>query len=110
MAVYDPPEPLWKRNVAGILDFLVVFLVLGYFLSKLPGNTQPHPPFTPAPGTQMVEVFGIGGWPTLVLIALIVAYFVIMGRTGGTIFQRVFGMKRAPASRRVSEQSENKAS
>ena len=23
MAVYDPPQPLWKRNLAGILDFLL---------------------------------------------------------------------------------------
>lgn len=29
------------------------------------------------------------------LFALIVAYFVALGRTGGTILQRIFGMKRA---------------
>ena len=28
-------------------------------------------------------------------IALIIAYFVVLGRTGGTVFQRLFGMKRA---------------
>jgi hypothetical protein len=24
MAIYDPPQPLWKRNLAGTLDFLLV--------------------------------------------------------------------------------------
>ena len=95
MATYDPPQPLWKRNLAGILDFLLVFLGAGYLLSKIPTNQPSAPPFVPARGTQMVELFGIGGWSTLLLIVLIIAYFVIMGRTGGTIFQRLFGMKCA---------------
>jgi hypothetical protein len=47
MATYDPPQPMWRRNVAGILDFLVI------------------------------------------------AYFVVLGRIGDTVFQRLFGMKRA---------------
>jgi hypothetical protein len=94
MANYDPAQPLWKRNTAGILDFVLVFLVFGFLLSRLPGNQSPSPPFAPAPGARVVEVFGIGGWQTLVLIGLLVAYFVVMGRTGGTIFQRLFGMKR----------------
>jgi hypothetical protein len=94
MAVYDPPQPLWKRNLAGILDFALVAIVGAYFLSKLPGGqSTAAPPF--APGTQVVEVFGIGGWATLALIVVIIAYFVVLGRTGGTIFQRLFGMKRA---------------
>ena len=93
MAVYDPPQPLWKRNVAAILDFFLVFFVLGYLLSKLPGNTGGPSQIAKAPGTA--ELFGIGGWPALLLIALIVAYFIVLGRTGGTIFQRAFGMKRA---------------
>jgi hypothetical protein len=94
MATYDSPQPMWKRNVAGILDFLLAVIVLGYPLSKLPGNQSPHPPSFGA-GTTTVEVFGIGGWPTLLLIVLVIAYFVVLGRTGGTIFQRMFGMKRA---------------
>jgi hypothetical protein len=31
----------------------------------------------------------------LLLLALIIAYFVLLGRAGGTVFQRLFGMKRA---------------
>ena len=95
MAIYDPPQPLWKRNLAGLLDFLLALLILGLLLSKLPGNQPPPPPFGNSPNTVTTQVFGIGGWPALLLIVLIVAYFVILGRTGGTVFQRLFGMKRA---------------
>jgi hypothetical protein len=93
MATYDPPQPLWKRNLAGISDFLLVFLGAGYLLSKLPNNQPIAPPFAPAPGTTLVPLFSIGGWPALLLVVVIIAYFVIMSRTGGTIFQRLFGMK-----------------
>ena len=91
MAQYDPPQPLWKRNTAAILDCLLVLIVGGHLLAK-PRSTPP-PPF--APGVTMVEVFHVEPWAIIVLIFVIIAYFVILGRTGGTIFQRLFGMKRA---------------
>jgi len=94
MAKYDPPQPLWKRNAAATLDFLLVLIVGGYLLTKLPGN-QPPPPPSFGPGTTTTQLFGIGGWPAIALIVVIVAYFMILGRTGGTILQRLFGMKRA---------------
>jgi hypothetical protein len=94
MAIYDPPQPMWKRNVAGILDFLLAVIVLGYPLSKLPGNQSTNPPSF-GPGTTTVELVGLSGRPALLLLALLIAYFVVLGRTGGTVFQRVFGMKRA---------------
>jgi hypothetical protein len=31
----------------------------------------------------------------LLLLVLVIAYFIVLGRTGGTVFQRLFGMKRA---------------
>ena len=93
MAVYDPPQPLWKRNVAGILDFVLALLVFGFVLSKLFGN-EPKPAVTNANGST-VELFNLGTVPTIILIVLIIAYFVVLGRTGGTVFQRLFGMKRA---------------
>ena len=43
MATYDPPQPLWKRNVAGVLDFLLALVVFGFLFNKLMGH-QPHPP------------------------------------------------------------------
>jgi hypothetical protein len=38
--------------------------------------------------------YELGGWPVLLAFALVIAYFVILGQTGGTVFQRLFGMKR----------------
>jgi TRAP-type C4-dicarboxylate transport system permease small subunit len=93
MANYDPPQPLWKRNVAAILDFLLVLIIGGYLLAKLPGN-QPSPTPSFGPGTTTTQLVGIGGWPAIALIVVIIAYFLILGRTGGTVFQRLFGMKR----------------
>ena len=95
MATYDPPQPMWKRNVAGILDFLLAAVVFGYLASKLPGNEPTAPLVIGAPGTKTVQLFGVGGWPTLVMIVLVIVYFVVLGRTGGTVFQRLFGMTRA---------------
>ena len=94
MAAYDPPQPLWKRNVAAIIDFLFVFIAAGYLLAKLPGNQSSTPPSF-GPGTTTTQILGIGGWPLIALIIVIIAYFLILGRTGGTVFQRLFGMKRA---------------
>jgi hypothetical protein len=37
----------------------------------------------------------LSGWAALPLIVLVIAYFVVLGRTGGTVFQRLFSMKRA---------------
>jgi hypothetical protein len=97
LAVYDPPQPLWKRNVAGILDFLLAFIVFGFLISKIFGNAPNAPPVVLPNGTTATQLFNLEGWQTLVLLVLIVAYFIVAGRTGGTVFQRLFGMKRAKA-------------
>jgi hypothetical protein len=47
-----------------------------------------------AGGSVTTELFSLGPAPSL-LPAFIVAYFVVLGRTGGTVFQRLFGIKRA---------------
>lgn len=93
MATYDPPQPLWKRNVAGVLDFVLSAFVFGYLFSKIFGS-QPGPQVV-IPGAQTTEMFGLGGLPLLFTLITVVAYFVLLGRTGGTIFQRLFQMKRA---------------
>jgi hypothetical protein len=95
MTPYDPPQPAWKRRLAGFLDFTFVFFPLGILLSKLPGNPPPRPPVISPTGMVTTEIFHVGGTYLLVLIALTVAYFVIMNRIGGTVFQRLFGMTRA---------------
>lgn len=95
MAVYDPPQPLWKRNIAGILDFLLaslgfsLLLVILGLASFIPGR----PPGTPE-GIYVPGAINLQAGPLLVLGALIIAYFVVLGRLGGTVFQRLFGMKR----------------
>jgi hypothetical protein len=99
MAVWDPPQPLWKRNLAGILDFLLASIGFGYLLFKLGlGSPASPPPGLPAGSTTVTVGFNLGPWPSLLLLLLVVAYFVILGRTGGTVFQRLFGMKRAKAT------------
>jgi hypothetical protein len=47
------------------------------------------------PGAATTEMFGIGGLPLLYVVIAVILYFVVLGRSGGTIFQRLFGMKRA---------------
>jgi hypothetical protein len=41
----------------------------------------------------------------MVLLPLIIAYFVVLGRTGGTVFQRLFRMKRAEGTHSQPELS-----
>jgi hypothetical protein len=94
MATYDPPQPLWKRNLAGLLDFLLVAIGFAILLSML-FPSPARAPVTLPNGATAHELFGLGTWQTLLLVVLIVAYFVVLGRTGGTVFQRLLGMKRA---------------
>jgi hypothetical protein len=92
MAVYEPPQPLWKRNVAGILDFILAAAVFGTLLFQFfPEHRQVAAPEV----VGRTEIAGIGPATTLLLLALVVVYFVVLGRTGGTVFQRLFNMKRA---------------
>jgi CDP-diglyceride synthetase len=91
MAVYDPPQAMWKRNLAGILDFVLAATVFGILLYQFFPKTMQ----VTAQNAGVKEVFGLGPWASLGLLALVVAYFIVLGRTGGSVFQRLFGMKRA---------------
>ena len=72
--------PMWKRIIAGILDFLLVFMGGGYAIASLTGNTSE-------------SGFELNGAPALVLFALVIGYFVVCNKwLGGTVFQRVFGI------------------
>jgi choline-glycine betaine transporter len=90
MAAYASPQPLWKRNTTAILDFILVTAVFGVLLYQF---FPDHQVLANAAGAR-TEKFGLSPWATLTLIALVIAYFVVLGRTGGTVFQRLFGMKR----------------
>jgi len=93
MATYNPPQPLWKRNVAGVLDFLLALIVFGFLFNKLLGH-QPHPPVINS-GVATTELFGLDGWPALLTMLMVIVYFVVLGRSAGTVFQRLLSMRRA---------------
>ena len=66
---------------AAILDFFTVFLVGGYVIAKMTGNTTEGG-------------FSLEGGPALMLFGLIIVYFVVLGKyAGGTIWQRILGVK-----------------
>lgn len=94
MATYDPPQPLWKRNLVGALDFLLAAILFAILISRFFPSPAHAPTILPN-GAATHEMFSLGTWQILLLAVLIIAYFVVLGRTGGTMFQRLFGMKRA---------------
>jgi hypothetical protein len=82
MAEPAAPVPMWKRVVASILDFIMVFAVGGYLIGAATGSL--------APGG-----FNLDGLPALVLFAIIAAYFYVGRRVaGGTLWDRFFGIGR----------------
>ncbi len=73
----DEKPGTWRVVLAAILDFLLVFLVGGYVIGLLTGDTTEGG-------------FDLNGLPALALFALVVLYFWGMNRMGGTVFMRVF--------------------
>lgn len=69
----------WKVVTAAILDFLLVFLGGGYIIAKLTGGITENG-------------FELSGAPAFALFALVVAYFLVMKRLGGTLFKRLLGV------------------
>ncbi len=73
----DRSAPFWRRIVAGVLDFLMVFAGGGYAIASLTGDTTEGG-------------FELSGLPAALLFALIAVYFIALGRYGGgTIWQRI---------------------
>jgi DMSO reductase anchor subunit len=68
--------PTWRKVVAAILDFFTVFLVGGYVIATFTGNTTEGG-------------FELNGMPAIALFALIIAYFWLGSRYGGTLWQRI---------------------
>jgi len=75
----DQKVSTWKVVLAAILDFLLVFLGGGYVIALVTGGTTDGG-------------FQLNGAPALILFALVIAYFVVMKRLGGTLFKRLFGI------------------
>ena len=91
MVINASPQPVWKRSTAAVLDFCLAATVFGLLLYQFfPGNEAQVRASNPG----VNQAFALGPWATLTLLVLIIAYFVVLGRTGGTVFQRLLGMKR----------------
>ena len=73
------PVAYWRVILAAILDFLTAVFVLGYLVAKVTGHTTD-------------KGFSLSGGPALVFFALLVAYFVIGNRMGGTLWRRILGV------------------
>jgi uncharacterized membrane protein len=71
----------WRIVLAAILDFITVFALGGYVIAKLTGNITENG-------------FQLNGWPAVVLFAVIIAYFVLARRVGGTLWQRILRARR----------------
>ncbi len=76
-----PTVSTWRKVVAAILDFFFIFFAGGYLIGLLTGGTTE-------------KGFSLSGGPALLLFALIIAYFIVLGRyLGGTLFQRLLGTR-----------------
>ena len=75
------PTATWRKVVAAALDFVFAFLVAGFAVGYLTGNLTN-------------DGFELKGGPALIVFAAIALYFVIFAKfLGGTIWQRVLGVR-----------------
>lgn len=70
------PVPTWRIVLAAILDFFTVFFVGGYVIAKLTGNVTE-------------SGFRLNGLPAVALFVVLILYFVLARRVGGTLWQRL---------------------
>ena len=71
----------WRIILAAILDFFTIFGFGGYVIAKLTGNVTE-------------TGFSLNGMPAVALFAVIILYFVLGRRIGGTLWQRILGARR----------------
>ena len=76
----------WRIVLAAILDFITAFLVFGFVVGSFSGE------LTNAPEGSVGGGFNLNGWSALILFALVVLYFVIGNRLGGTLWKRILGV------------------
>jgi hypothetical protein len=75
------PPAAWRKAVAAALDFVSVLFVAGFAIATLTGNLTK-------------SGFELNGAPALVVFAGIAVYFVVFTRfLGGTVWQRVLGVR-----------------
>jgi RDD family len=103
MAKYDPPQPAWKRAVAGLLDLVLALSVFIALTAPVTGPYLGPCPWAAAARVPGARCFNFSIPAIVVILTLTVGYFVVLGGTGGTVFQRVFGMQRARHASDVRE-------
>ncbi|ATU91387.1 hypothetical protein [Phyllobacterium zundukense] len=74
------PTAHWRIILAFILDLITAFFVFGFLVATLLGGLTENG-------------FSLDGWPALVAVLLIVVYFVIGKRLGGTLWKRLLGVR-----------------
>jgi uncharacterized membrane protein YoaK (UPF0700 family) len=81
------PVPKLRMFLADLFDFFTIFALGGYLVAKLTGNTVEYG-------------FKLTGAPALLLLAVIIAYFVIGNRFfRSTLWKHILGVaKPAPPS------------
>ncbi|MBP1850107.1 hypothetical protein [Rhizobium halophytocola] len=76
MSDVDNRPSTWRVVLAAIFDFLTIFILGGWLIAALTGGLTGHG-------------FALNGWPALLLFVLIIAYFVVGNRIGGTLWKRI---------------------
>ncbi|GAB4271105.1 MAG: hypothetical protein Kow0013_23760 [Pararhodobacter sp.] len=76
-----PHVPTWRIILAAILDFATVFGFGGYVIARFTGNLTS-------------TGFRLEGAPAFALFALIIGYFLLAPRMGGTLWQRILRARR----------------
>ena len=70
------PASVFRKVLAAFLDALTVFIGGGFIIASLTGDTTE-------------SGFQLEGGPALILFAVIAAYFILLPKVGGTIWQRI---------------------
>ncbi len=73
---------MFRKVIAGILDFITIFIVAGVGVAYFTGGLTEGG-------------FSLEGWPALLVFAIMIAYFVVFTKfLGGTIWRRILGVGR----------------
>lgn len=80
-----PTVPGWKHVACFFLDFVLAFLAIGGGIATLTGGWTSNG-------------FQLEGLPALAALVLVIAYFKVGNRLGGTVGKRLLGIPVGPAT------------
>ena len=78
MAEYDPPQPLWKRVVAGFLDFVLAFAVFVVLTAQVAGTGGCSAAVLARFPQAKCVFLSVAGM--VAVLGLTVGYFVVLGK------------------------------